>query len=381
LGVPHVTSVDGTDLSAFPSRAYRSIYNYWYRDSSIQNERTMNTDDGPDTWNDYYLEQRGKRWDYFTNVLPQPQRGDSVTIGGEVASAGATSQSLSIWSDANSQYNLVDSNAPFIDVSASAGNENNVLYPNTTINELRNAAAIQQFLERDNRSGQLFGDLIKAHYGANFNDAKYAPVFIAGGRAPFIFNAIANQAADSGATGSEKSLGELGAIGTGVFEGANFTYRAEEPEILMIMATVDADLTYHQGLNRKWSYRTRYDFMHPEFDGIGDQALLTKEIYYQNNATDDTVFGYSPRYEECRIGINRLHGEFLPAYTTPLDTWHLAQDFASAPTLSSGYLISQPPFDRVMTNATVDNILGDFHCEQYRTIPLSMKGVPGLSRL
>ena len=381
LGVPHLTSIDTNDLSALPLRAYYSIWNYWIRDSSIQNSLTLSTTDGPDAFTAYTLQQRGKRFDYFTNVLPAPQRGDAVTIGGEVAFDLGAGNVVSVYADAHSEPRQLDTGGATADLSASNTGDSNLLYPNTTIAELRNAAAIQQFLERDNRAGQLFGDIIEAHYSANFQDAKYAPSFIAGGRAPFVFSAIPNTAADSGATGSEQSLGELGSIGTGTFEGARFTYRATEPEILMGLAMVDADLTYHQGLNRKWCYSTRYDFMWPEFAHIGDQALLLKELYYQNTSADENVFGYTPRYEECRIGINRLSGEFRPDYTAPLDTWHLAQDFSTAPSLNSGYIISAPPFDRVMVNSTVDNILADIHVEMYSTLPLPAKGVPGLTRL
>ncbi|AXL15614.1 major capsid protein [Microviridae sp.] len=385
LGVPYLTGSNGTnaaELMALVPRAYVSIYNHWYRDPSIQQSQTLPKGDGPDDYTQYQLKQRGKRWDYFTNVLPAPQRGDSISIGGEVATDAPTGGNIGVWSATNSSYRTMDTDATLLNLSSTgSGAQGNVMYPNTTINELRNAVAIQQFLERDNRAGQQFGDLIKAHYGATFTDAKYMPVFIAGGRAPFIFSTIANSAADSGTT--PNALGELGAIGTSVFEGASFTYRAEEPEILMICCTVDADLTYQNGLNRKWSYRTRYDFMHPEFEGIGDQALLNKELYYTGtlDGFKDQVFGYTPRYEECRTGVNRLHGEFLSNYPQPLDSWHLAQDFTSRPALNSGYIISAPPFDRVMVNADVDNILADFHFEQIRTIPLSVRGIPGLTRL
>lgn len=381
LGVPHLVNVDGTDISAMPSRAYTAIWNYWYRDSSIQDENTLDTGNGPDALTDHLVKSRGKRFDYFTNVLPAPQRGDAVTIGGNIATAAGQGSAPEIYSSAADDIRRLDSSGADVTVDSSGINDLYVMYPNTTINELRNAAAIQQFLERDNRAGQLFGDIIEAHYSANFTDAKYAPSFIAGGRAPFVFSAIANTAADSGATGSEQSLGELGSIGTGSFEGASFTYRAEEPEIIMGMIMVDADLTYHQGLNRKFSYRTRYDFMWPEFAHIGDQALLLKELYYQNAAADETAFGYSPRYEECRTGINRLSGEFRPDYATPLDTWHLAQDFTTAPTLDNSFITSQPPFDRVMVSSTPHNILADIHVEMYSTIPLPARGIPGLARL
>ena len=381
MGLPHVTSFDQADASALPFRAYDSIYNYWYRDSSIQNTvGNENTGDGPDLGvTEYTLRQRGKRFDYFTNVTPNPQRGESVTIGGEIATAASVGGNPGVYSDGSSAFTLLDANLANVDISGSSTNaETNKLYPNTTINELRNAVAIQQFLERDNRAGQLFGDLITAHYGATFLDAKYAPSFIAGGRAPFVFSPIPNQTQN---TTSGDDIGDLGAIGMGTFEGASFTYRASEPEILMGIASCDADLTYHQGLNRKWSYRTRYDFVYPEFEGIGDQALLKKELYYQNSSVDDEVFGYSPRYEEARTGYNRLSREFRPDNATPLDTWHLAQDFTGAPALNSAFITSAPPFDRVVKNSTPDNFLADFHVEMYSTKALSARGIPGLARL
>lgn len=380
LGVPHLASVATADLSALPFRAYNKIYNYWYRDSSIQDERPDNTDDGPDglTAGDFNLMQRGKRFDYFTNQLPSPQRGDAVSIGGEIATPVTTGSGPSLYDASTGNYPVMDTNAATWDVSASLGSQSTALYPNTTINELRNAVAIQQFLERDNRTGQRFGDLIRAHYGTEFQDARYAPVYVAGGRAPLIVTPVMNSAQN---TTSGDNLGELGAIGSGSFEGASFTYIAHEPSILMGIACVDADLTYHQGLNRKWSYRTRYDFIWPEFQGIGDQATLNKEIYYQNSANDDLVFGYAPRYEEGRIGINRLSREFRPDYSTPLDSWHVAQDFVGLPTLNDTFIKASVPMGRVLQTSSVDHFLADFHIEMYSTKALSLTGVPGLARL
>lgn len=380
LGCPHRNCSAG-DISALPFRAYIAIWNYWYRDSSIQDSNPLSTGDGPDTWNatNFPLLQRGKRFDYFTNQLPSPQRGDSVTIGGEVSSPVNVGSVPSVYNDSDGTWRALDSDAANVDVSAALGAQNTALYPNTTINELRNAVAIQQFLERDNRAGQRFGDLIYAHYGSQFQDARYAPVYVAGGRAPLIITPVMNSTEDNSATPS--NLGELGAIGSGTFEGASFTYIAHEPSILMGIACVDADLTYHQGLNRKFSYRSRYDFIWPEFQGIGDQATLLGELFYQNTAADDTVFGYAPRYEEGRIGINRLSREFRPDYATPLDSWHVAQDFVGAPTLNDTFIKSSVPMGRVLQVSTVDHFLADFHTEAYSTKALSLTGVPGLARL
>ncbi len=382
LGLPHVASFDQTDASALPFRAYNKIFNYWYRDQQLQNSIDESTDDGPDLGaTDYGVKQRGKRFDYFTNQLPAPQRGESTLIGGEVATGASIGTEPTVMAPlvhATNPY-VLDADAATVDLSGSTGNISRVLYPNTTINELRNAVAIQQFIEKDNRAGTRFGEMILSHWGTEFQDARYAPVYLAGGRAPIQITPVLNQ---SNATATQAlDLGDLGAIGAGSMQGASFTYACHEPSILMGIMSVTADQTYHQGLKRQWSYRTRYDFMWPEFQGIGDQATLNKEIYYQNSAADDTVFGYAPRYEECRIGINRLSGEMRPDNALSLDVWHVAQDFVSLPLLNAAYIESSVPMGRVLQSTTQDHFIADIYVQMSATRQLSLTGVPGLSRL
>lgn len=383
LGLPHVTSFNQADACALPFRMYNRVFNYWYRDQQVDDSVNESTDDGPDAGStDYTLQLRRKRFDYFTNVTIAPQRGDSVEIGGEVETLATGGQHVGVIAQhaVPHTYRDLDSSGADLVLDSSQNGPNNVLYPNTTINELRNAVAIQQFLEKDNRHGTRFGELIFGHWGANFDDVRFAPIYLGGGRTPITITPVMNQ---SNATSVETlDLGDLGAIAQGSMSGdAGFTYAADEPMVIMAIANVSADQTYHQGLNRKWSYRTRYDFMWPEFQGIGDQALLLKELYYQNTADDENVFGYSPRYEECRIGINRLSGEFRPDNVASIDTWHLAQDFVGAPSYNSAFIDSGVPMGRVLQSTVPNHIIADFYIHQYSTKNLSMSGVPGLARL
>lgn len=52
--------------SALYPRAYNLIWNEWFRDQNLQNSFDINTGDGPDDQDDYFLNKRGKRHDYFT---------------------------------------------------------------------------------------------------------------------------------------------------------------------------------------------------------------------------------------------------------------------------------------------------------------------------
>ena len=52
----------------------------FFRDENLQDSVEVPTGDGPDTEDIYPLLKRGKRQDYFTSCLPQPQKGPGVEL-------------------------------------------------------------------------------------------------------------------------------------------------------------------------------------------------------------------------------------------------------------------------------------------------------------
>ena len=89
-----------------------------------------------------------------------------------------------------------------------------------------------------------------------------------------------------------------------------FTKSFTEHCVLIGLVSVQADLTYQQGLDRMWSRQTRFDFYWPALSHIGEQAVLNKEIFYQNAAADNLVFGYQERYAEYRYKPSKITGLF-----------------------------------------------------------------------
>ena len=63
--------------------------------------------------------------------------------------------------------------------------------------------------------------------------------------------------------------------------------------------------------------------------------VLNKELYVSGvPATDNDIFGYQDRYDECRTGISRLSGEMR----TTADYWNLGRLFSATPVLGSTFL-------------------------------------------
>jgi len=149
----------------------------------------------------------------------------------------------------------------------------------------------------------------------------------------------------------------------------------------MAIANVSADISYHQGLPKKWSYRTRFDMMHPIFARVGDQAIEMKELYYQNDANDETVMGYSPRYEELRTSYNTISGEFDPNDPATLEVMHLAEDLGSQPVLGDTWIKASTPWDRMLRTTTQHHFLADYRCNWQVARQLPVNGVPGIARL
>jgi len=111
--------------------------------------------------------------------------------------------------------------------------------------------------------------------------------------------------------------------------------------------------------------------------------VLNKEIYAQGTAgagADDLAFGYQERYAEYRYKPSLVTGRMRSNATTPLDSWHLAQDFSALPVLNSSFIEENPPIDRVIavTSALEPQAIADFFFSYKCARPMPVFGVPGL---
>lgn len=246
----------------------------------------------------------------------------------------------------------------------------------STVNELRRSFQIQKLLERDARSGTRYSEIVNAHFGVNFMDVTYRPEYLGGSSSPLQTEAIPNTGLNS--TYSGNYLGDLAAMGTITCQGGGFTKSFTEHGVVMGIASIRADLTYQQGLNRMWSRQTRYDFYWPALAHIGEQAVLNKEIYVDSDGKDDDVFGYQERWSEYRYKPSIITGKMRSNATGTLDAWHLSQEFSSRPELNSTFIEENPPIDRIVAIQNEPNFHMDCYFNYTCARPMPMYSVPGL---
>lgn len=215
-----------------------------------------------------------------------------------------------------------------------------------TINALRLAARLQEWLEKMARGGSRYIEQIKSHFGVTSSDARLQrPEFLSGGKIPCNISEVL-QTSETETT----PLGEMAGHGVAAGQVTHFRKFFEEHGFICSVIFMRPRTAYQQGLPRM--FRTRFDKLDwawPSFAHLGEQEVKMHEIFWSLDGTqNDETFGYQQRYAEYKYIPSSVHGEFR----TTMAPWHWGRILTGPPTLSKEFVECDPD-DRVF------NVLGE----------------------
>ena len=167
--------------------------------------------------------------------------------------------------------------------------------------------------------------------------------FLGGGRCPVSIGEIP-QTSGTDST-SDTAQGNLAGKGVAVNSTPSFKRHFKEHGYIIGILSIMPKPSYQQGCPREYFKFSKFDFYFPEFDRLGEQPILEREIFDspKDTASNDRVFGYTPRYAEYRYAPNRVCGEFRDT----LAFWHLGRSFANAPALNSAFIQPAQELERL----------------------------------
>lgn len=404
------------EVNALPVRAYVKIWNEFFRDQNVGNPAALNTGDGNLIYVDDNINannilmraQHGGRClpvnkfhDYFTSCLPYPQRGPEVKIAltgnapvkmfDDNGINGATNPTT-IWMSGNasslSQY-AAENTIVAMGSMEQTGGDSISRYIATdlsnieaaTINQLRQAFAVQHYYEALARGGSRYREQVRALFGVSISDKTVqVPEYLGGGRYHVNINQIVQTSGQQ--TDADTPIGETGAMSVTPINEASFTKSFEEHGFVIGVMCVRHDRSYQQGLERFWSRTDRLDYYFPQFANLGEQPVKKKEIMLTGTSTDDETFGYQEAWADYRMKPNRVSGKMRSNAQGTLDFWHYADNYEEVPTLSSEWMSEgKNEIARTLIVQNEPQFFGAIRVMNNTTRCMPLYSVPGLEKL
>lgn len=294
-----------------------------------------------------------KLHDYFTSVLPSPQKGEQVVVAvGESAPVVASSEYM-FTDDNNSignspkllqlinQGSLAPNAVAASYVYSSSGNSGTVpansvlklrdgaLYADLSqstgisIADLRDSVAVQQVYEILGRGGSRYTEYINSFFELDIdNPFDDIPTCLGHIRR----NLDLYQTAQTSASTDDSAQGNLSAFGYTSTGGKLFTRTFLEHGYIHIMAVVRHKNIYPAMLSRDNFRLSMMDFYQYPLANISEQPVYAREI--NPYAGNSQVFGYQEAWAEYRTEPDRVSGLMRTGLgENGIDAWTYADTF------------------------------------------------------
>ena len=251
-----------------------------------------------------------------------------------------------------------------------------------TINELRRATRLQQYLETSARVGGRYKEFVLGHFGVNVPDGRLQrPEYLGGGVCKISIGEVTQTSMTVNSGDDVAALGQMAGRGSAYGNSNSFKHSFPEHGYVMAIMSIQPKAAYFQGVCRDLLKQDRLDIYTPEFANLGEQPIMNAELF-ATGAKPKETFGYTPRYAEYKFSLDEIHGQFRDT----LDTWHMARVFGEQPTLSNKFIEvneKEDGLNRVFAvPGTTENPVEHFYVYVQNNIkalrPMPVFGVPTL---
>lgn len=415
MGVPTKVlkrAQDSFTVNALPVRAYVKIWNEFFRDQNVENPAVMTTASGYKQYgfaDDTKVQDAlntaiaggnclpvNRFHDYFSSCLPYPQRGPNVTLPMSGNAVVGPYTGIDVKTKATNALKLSPAEVNFNDTLGNwgtavteVGTIGKIGYLGAdlsnvqaaTINQLRQAFAVQHYYEALARGGSRYREQVRSLFGVSISDKTVqVPEYLGGGR----YHVNINQIVQTSGQQSENDtpIGETGAMSVTPVNESSFTKSFEEHGFIIGVLCVRHNHSYQQGLERFWSRSDRLDYYFPQFANLGEQPVKKKEIYLTATDTDNETFGYQEAWADYRMKPDRVSGKMRSNAQGTLDFWHYADNYNEVPTLSQEWMSEgKAEIARTLIVQNEPQFFGAIRVMNKTTRCMPLYSVPGLEKL
>lgn len=402
-------------ISAYAFRAYEGIYNAYYRDNrnnpyyingEVQYNQWIPSYEGGADFNIYSLHYANWEKDFLTTAVQSPQQGTAPLVGITTYTETVSDEATGVTSEI-SRVALVDEEGKRYQVAFDSDKDGlqgvkyveldndvklrqprnliDVATSGISINDLRNVNAYQKFLELNMRKGYSYRDIIEGRFDVKVRyDELLMPEFFGGFSRDIDMHSI-TQTVDQ-QTGDDNSyknaLGSQAGV-AGVRGDSNNAIECfcDEESIVMGVLIVTPSPVYTQLLPKHFTYRGLLDHYQPEFNHIGFQPILYKEVcpiqaYNENPKSLGETFGYNRPWYEYVQKYDVAHGLFR----TDLSNFLMHRVFNEKPQLAQSFLLIDPEqvTDVFSVTETTDKVYGQIYFDCTAKLPISRVAIPRL---